>query len=70
MKESNKKYECYYPPLSTKTIISLFQKPLLIREFEDKVRVFLGIVGEPQLLDKNFDFWRSIDLNKTIKKIT
>ena len=38
-----------------------------ITEFEDKVRIFLGIVGEPQLSDKNFDVWRSIDLNKTIK---
>ena len=39
-----------------------------ITEFEDKVRIFLGIVGEPQLSDKNFDVWRSIDLNKKIKK--
>ena len=41
-----------------------------ITEFEDKVRIFLGIVAEPQLSDENFDVWRSIDLNKTIKKIT
>ena len=39
-----------------------------ITEFEDKVRIFLGIVGEPQLSDENFDVWRSIDLNKTLKK--
>jgi len=41
-----------------------------ITEYEDKVCIFLGIVGEPQLCDKNFDVWRSIDLNKTMKKIT
>ena len=39
-----------------------------ITEFGDKVHIFLGIVGEPQLLDKNFDVWRRINLNKTIKK--
>ena len=39
-----------------------------ITEFEDKVHIFMGIVGEPQLSDENFDVWMSIDLNKTIKK--
>ena len=34
---------------------------------EDIVRICLGIVGEPQLSDKNFHVLRGIDLNKTIK---
>ena len=32
------------------------------------VRIFLGIVGEPQLSDKIFHVLRGIDLNNTIKK--
>ena len=64
MKESNNKYECYYhPSLSTNTIISI----IIITEFEDKVCISLVIVGVPQLSDKNFHVWRSIDLNKTMK---
>ena len=39
-----------------------------VSEFEDIVRIFLGIVGEPQLSDKNFHVLRGIDLNNTIKK--
>ena len=39
-----------------------------ITDFEDKVCIFLGIVGEPQISDENFDVWMRIDLNKTIKK--
>ena len=64
MKESNKKYKCYYSPPSPPKQ----SYPYVESEFEEKVRIFLGIVGEPQLSDTNFDVWRSVDLNKTINK--
>ena len=67
MKESNKKHECYDPPPLHQNNHILMSKT--ITEFEDKVRILLGIVKEPQLSDKNFDVWRSIDLNKTINKL-
>ena len=41
-----------------------------VTEFEDIDCICLGIVGEPQLSDKNFHVLRGIDLNKTIQKIT
>ena len=41
-----------------------------VTEFKDTVRIFLGIVGEPQLSDKNVHVLRGIDFNKTIKKNT
>ena len=39
-----------------------------VTEFEHIVSIFLGIVGELQLSDKDFHVLRGSDLNKAIKK--
>ena len=58
MKESNKNMNVIIPPPLHQNNHIFMSKT--ITEFEDKVRIFLGIVGEPQLSDENFDVWRSM----------
>ena len=69
MKEKHKKKKMllHPPPPLPQTNHILMSKTTT--EFDDIciVRIFLGIVGEPQLSDKNFHVLRGIDLNKTIK---